>query len=570
MGAKAAKRGRLILGVGAAIAAILGAAVAGVLAFAPDLLALSSVGEKRQVGPPEHRNPVDQDSPSLLLIALDGVDRRLLYEMIERGQLPGFSALIAQAGKQFPHAHLDHTLLSVLPSSTIAAWATVFTGVPPHAHGVAGNEYFVREKRFLAAPAPVSIVDPAPVLKTYTEGYANDLLEVPTIYHQLRSKTSDASSWVSMSQFYAGANELLLADRTVVGDAFKALLSGAVQKDDPGVFKELDEEVIETLIDRLGQAPAPRIITLYLVGTDHYAHVAESGPDSARREYLRDVVDPALNRLREALDGRNALDNRYVLITSDHGHTEVLHDEKHALGTDDDDELPSVLRGAGFRLRPFELEVDASHDFQSVLAYGGALAYVYLADRSTCVEAGTACDFSRPPRFTEDVLVVADAFYEANRTGKLAPGLKGTLDMVLTRHPRPFAQDDEPFEVYVGGGKLQPVSEYLRSHPHPTYVAVESRLADLAAGRFGERAGDILLVAHNGDVDDPAGRYYFAGLYHSWHGSPSKDDSEVPLIISHPTKSGDELKRMTREALGDEPRQMGLAKLIFSMLGVRP
>jgi hypothetical protein len=181
-----------------------------------------------------------------------------------------------------------------------------------------------------------------------------------------------------------------------------------------------------------------------------------------------------------------------------------------------------VLRGAGFRLRPFELEVDASHDFQSVLAYGGALAYVYVADRSTCASAGTPCDFSRPPRFTEDVLVAADAFFEANRTGKFAPGMKGTLDMVLTRQPRPFADDDEPFAVCVGDGKLQPVSEYLRAHPHPTYVAFEPRLRELAAGRFGERAGDVLLIAHNGDVDHPDARYYFAGLYHSWHGSRRK------------------------------------------------
>lgn len=558
---------RLILGAGATLGAVVVIALVGLFAFAPDLLPLWATGEKRYVGPPAP--PASPAEPALLLIALDGVDRRLLYEMLERGELPATAKLIGQEGGRFPRAHFDRTLLSTLPSSTLAAWATVFTGAPPHAHGIAGNEYFIREKRLLAAPAPVSVLDPAPVLKTYTEGYCNELLEVPTVYQKLRDKGLEVSSWVSMSQFYAGATELLLADRTVVADAFKALLDGAGAKDDPGIYEELDEEVIETLVERLKKKRAPRIITLYLTGSDHFAHAAEAGPDVARRRYLHEVVDPGLGRLAAALAASGALANRYVLITSDHGHTEVRHDQEHALSTEDENDPPAVLRGAGFRLRPFELEVDADDDFQSVLAYGGAFAYVYLADRSTCAAEGSVCDFSRPPRFTEDVLAAAEAFFEASRTGKHAPGMKGTLDLVLTRHPRPFAEVDEPFSVYVGAGKLEPLGDYLRANPHPTYVAFERRLRDLAHGRYGERAGDVLLLAHNGDVDHPDRRYYFAGLYHSWHGSPSKSDSEVPLIVAHRSKSARELERTTADALGPEPTQVDLAKLFFSLLGVR-
>lgn len=557
---------RLVLGVVVALGAVVVIAVVALLGFAPDLLPLWSTGEKRDVGPPDR--PAGPGEPALLLIALDGVDRRLLYEMLERGELPRTSKLIGQEGARFPRAHFDRTLLSTLPSSTLAAWASVFTGAPPHAHGVAGNEYFIREKRTLAAPAPVSVLDPAPVLKTYTEDYANRLLEVPTIYQALRSKGRDISSWVSMSQFYAGATDLLLADRTVVANAFKALLDGAGKKDDPGIYAELDEEVIDTLLERLDKERAPRILVLYLTGSDHYAHGAEEGPDAARRRYLREVVDPGLGRLHESLEKKGALADRYVLVTSDHGHTEVRHDEAHALSTEDEDDPPAVLRGAGFRLRPFELDVEQSHDFQAVLAYGGALAYVYLADRSTCAAPKTVCDFSRPPRFAEDVLPAADAFFEASRTGKYAPGMKGTLDLVLTRRPRPFAEVDEPFSVYVGAGKLEPLADHLRENPHPTYVAFERRLRDLARGRFGERAGDVLLIAHNGDVEDPDRRYYFAGLYHSWHGSPSRADSEVPLIVAHPSKTSAELERTTRDALGPAPTQVELAKLFFTLLGV--
>jgi predicted AlkP superfamily pyrophosphatase or phosphodiesterase len=543
---------------------LVGAATAVLLV--PELDELLATGDQKPLPAAAGAKPARNDEPSLLLIALDGIDRALLYAMLRNGELPGLAALLFARDGQWPHAHFDDTLLSTLPSSTLAAWATIFTGEPPARHGVTGNEFFIRETRELAAPAPVSILDPEPVLATYTDGYANKLLRMPTIYEQLRARRPNASIWVSMSQFHAGASRLLLADRTVVADAFQGLLDGVVSDEGAGVYAELDEEVVDTLLETLQEERAPHVITLYLTGADHYAHVHERGPDQARRSYLRTVVDPLLTRVRKALDAQRALDNRYVVVTSDHGHTPVVHDERHALSTEDEDDPPAVLRGAGFRLRPFELEVDEDHDFQAVLAYGGAMAYLYVADRSTCLQPEQRCDWTRPPRYDEDVLAAADAFYVANRNGKHAPGMKGTLDLILTRRPRPFAEDDLPFEVYVGERELEPLSSYLSAHPHPSYVAVEERLRDLAAGRFGERAGDVLLIAQNGDVERAEDRYYFAGLYHSWHGSPSRKDSEVPLIVAHARRSTRELGALARSALGAAPRQQDLAELLLRML----
>lgn len=320
--------------------------------------------------------------------------------------------------------------------------------------------------------------------------------------------------------------------------------------------------------EMLEKESAPHVITVYLTGTDHTAHSAETGPDAVRREYLKDVLDPIFGRLKSALDKQGALRERYVIITSDHGHTGVVHDEKHALSTDIDKDPPAVLTQAGFRVRPFDLEVDAEHPFQSVLAYGGAMAYVYLADRSTCVETKAPCDWTKPPRFEEDVLVAAEAFFQANTTGKYAKKMRGSLDMILTRKPRLHQEEDWPFEVYVGQGRLEPLASYLEQHPHPTYVEFDARLRDLAVGRYGERAGDILLLANNGNVDEPRERYYFAGLYHSWHGSPSRKDSEVPFIVAHPTRSSADLATWTRTALG-KARQQDVTPLLLELLAPR-
>jgi hypothetical protein len=258
------------------------------------------------------------------------------------------------------------------------------------------------------------------------------------------------------------------------------------------------------------------------------------------------------------------------VVTSDHGHTEVQKDDAHALAMKGDDDPPALVKKAGYRLRPFKHEVDEDDDFQAVLAYQGAFAYAYVADRSTCGDAKKKCDWSRPPRFKEDVLPLADAFFQASETGAMVPQLKGTLDLVLTREPRPYAEEDLPFQVYTGGGKLVPVAQFLAEHPHPEYVALERRLEDLGKGPHGERSGDVVLLANNGNRKTPQERFYFAGRYRSWHGSPSAKDSEVPFIVAHPAKTSAELGQLTTRILGKDPYQYKVTDLLLAIRSAPP
>jgi hypothetical protein len=510
------------------------------------------------------------DKPALLILALDGVDRKLLYDMLRGGELPFLSALLGGDHGKFPHAHLDETLLSTLPSSTLAAWTTAMTGVPPAEHGIAGNEFFVRETCTLAAPAPVTFSDSAPTLAIYTDNYLSSFMTAPSVYERMRARDPHALIWVAVHQIFTGADRLLVTKPTILAHAFEQVVLDAGAKlvarnSDPGAYKKLDESVVGAVVEQLEKGPVPDVLTLYLSGTDLYAHVAEEGPDEARRAYLRAVVDPALGRLTERLKERGALDNRYVVLTSDHGHTQVVYDDAHALSTTGDDDPPALVRKAGYRLRPFKLEVAKDHDFNAVFASGGAMAYVYLADRSMCPKEKDVCNWSRPPRYEEDVIPMAEAFYRNNEDGSLVPAMKGTLDLILTRRPKPYLEIDLPFEVYAGNGKTIPVGEYLREHPHPTYVAVEQRLRDLAVGPHGERAGDVLLLAHNGDRATPEERYYFAARYRSWHGSPSRQDSEIPFIVAHPHRESGALRVQVERILGQDPRQQKVTEVLLEL-----
>jgi hypothetical protein len=561
----------------------------GVTAHAADLIA---TGHSRTLTDrPKGSAGSSPDRPGILVLALDGVDRKLIYDMLDAGEMPALATLLGGqddgagaprwkvtkreggSGGTFPHAFFSDRMLSTLPSSTIAAWVTGFTGEPPAVHGVTGNEFFARESRRFIAPAPVTVHDVRPVIECYTDDYLNKVPAASSVYQKMREQDPNVLVWVAMHQYYAGADRLLLTSRTVMADAVKGFLEKELDehvknKTSRKIFEDLDEEVLSVVQGQLDESPLPDVLTVYLSGTDQYAHVADEGPTPARRAYLREVLDPKFRGLFDKLRQRGALTNRYVVITADHGHTQVVKDDLHALGMKGPDDPPEIVRKAGFRLRPFKMEVDEDDDFQAVLAYQGAMAYVYLADRSTCEKKKAKCDWNRPPRFREDVLAMAEAFHRNNEDGSLVPEMKGTLDMVLAREPRPQAEVDRPFQVYVGDGKLQPVEAYLAAHPHPTYVDLAQRLRDLAEGPFGERAGDVLLVAHNGDRDDPAQRYYFSGLYQSWHGSPSRQDSEIPLIVAHPGKRKDEIRTLVDKAIGERPSQQRVTDVLLALRGI--
>lgn len=553
-----------------ALAAVLPALLAAcsLLSQSKEVAELAVEGESRTLR--DHRDPrgaLAERRPDLLVIAIDGIDRDLLYRMLRAGELPNLARLLGgrRAGG-FPHAHLDDRVLTTLPSNTFTAWAALFTGEVPARSGIPSNEFFIRERGQFAAPGPVSTDDATPSMKSYSEDYADDLLTAPTIYQQIRARDPGVRIWVSMSQFHRGADRLLMARRSVLADAFRIFLdntlTGKDDRDRMEVYAALDREVLATLAAAVGDPdqPVPDLLTLYLAGSDLFAHVAEAGPDAARRTYLTEVVDPGLGELHAALARRRALADRYVVVVSDHGHTPVLHDERHALGDRDDGEGPrDVLRAAGFRVRPAGWKVE-ERDFQAVLAYGGAFAFVYLADRSTCPRAGSDCDFRRPPRFEEDVLPAAEAYLRSARGAPPVPALRGALDLVLVRRGSQGA-----FQVYLGGGKLEDVDRYLARAPREAYVEVARRLRELAVGPAGDRAGDILLVTRSGAERDVHHRYYFSHTYRSWHGSPSRQDSEIPFILAHPKKSRRELAALAARKLGDAPGIDQVGRLLVDL-----
>src|SRR5260370_4168617 len=100
----------------------------------------------------------DQPGPYVLIFAFDGAGYDQLMEAINSGKAPAIAGILgkSEGGGLYEHAYSVPNAVSILPSTTIAAWSAIFTGAPTAWNGVSGNEWFVREEMKFHAPVPAS------------------------------------------------------------------------------------------------------------------------------------------------------------------------------------------------------------------------------------------------------------------------------------------------------------------------------------------------------------------------------------------------------------------------------
>ena len=149
------------------------------------------------------------------------------------------------------------------------------------------------------------------MLACYTDDYADKLRLAPSVWERRRDDDPDVLVWVAMQHFHPGADRLLLTDRNVIAKAFEAFVEEQVAEKvadthSRKIYEDLDDEVVDVVTDRLRTGPVPDVLSVYLSGPDSYAHVADEGPDPARRTYLREVIDPLVARLATRLVQRPA------------------------------------------------------------------------------------------------------------------------------------------------------------------------------------------------------------------------------------------------------------------------
>jgi predicted AlkP superfamily pyrophosphatase or phosphodiesterase len=506
--------------------------------------------------------PPKKRGPHVIVFALDGAAPAQLMAAVGSGHAPNLARLLGAAHDGlFEHAYAAPHAYSMLPSSTIADWAAIFTGTPPAHNGIPGDEWFERAHNRFLAPVPVSTVDITDNTKTVEDDLIGHELKVPTLYERLHLR-----SYVSLMSVHRGATYYTTVSPASFGDMILQLLKGTLLTEGPekSLSAAIDRDAAAKAVQTIKEHGVPDLQVIYFPGIDIYTH--ESDPPLEKQlGYLEQVTDPAVGEILDEYRKQH-VENAYVIFISDHSHIPTLRDERHELGTEETNSPFAAVRDAGFRVREPLLKLNlVNSNYQAVLAYQGFMAFVYLADRSTCRHEHQRCDWAKPPRFEEDVIPVLNAFYRSNRSGRPVPKLKGTLDLIFTRQPVGPGQDALPYQIF-DGRNLVSIDDYLIDHPRPDLLELKQRMKWLGSGPYGNRAGDIVLLPR-ACMDVPIqDRYYFAAITHySWHGSGCVQDGHIPFILAQEGGSGARMRSIMRRFGGDSPPESMLTPLVESL-----
>ncbi|HVC44343.1 MAG TPA: alkaline phosphatase family protein, partial [Candidatus Binataceae bacterium] len=523
---------------------------------------MSTGGEQTLKPPVVARVP----GPRMIIFALDGAGYNQFMAAVHSGKAPNIAGVLGAetSGGLFAHAYSAPHALTMLPSSTIADWTAVMTGDPPAWDGVTGDEWFERDKREFFAPVPISIGETGDLDDAIVNDLVGKAIEVPTLYELLGVDTN-----VSLLLVYRGATLYTTVEPSAFTGLMAQLIEGKMvgESAEKSLSASIDLASVRTLISAIEQHGVPDLQVVYFPGVDSFTHTSRN-PLEAQTEFIERVSDAGVGQVLDEYRKKGALDGTYIMFIADHGHTPTIDDHAHALGAEGSGTPFAVVNDVGFRVRKAKLALtDSEQDYQAVLAYQGFMAYIYLADRTTCASRGERCDWSRPPNFEEDVMPVVRAFYKVNRTGRPYPRLKGTIDLIFARMPVAHGAAAVPFEIY-DGRRLVPIRDYLARHPRPDLIELDRRMRWLGAGPYGNRAGDIVLLARTGADVPIERRYYFAVTPHySWHGSAGELDSHIPFILAQEGGKGEKMRAIVRKATGGAIYEKDLTPVVRAVFG---
>ena len=278
-----------------------------------------------------------------VIIDVDGIRRDTFQQAYQDGRLPNFQRVFARA-LWFDNAS------SVLPTVTMAAQASIFTGTQPARHGVPGNQWFDR-----GAGRLVDYMSAGGLICVYgltvlggagcAGGLANGHLLAPTIYEA--AAQASLTSAVYFSQYWKGAARAAPPTMTeMVG-----FLAGS-----PIDWNAFDTEMEGRAITEMKSRGLPSLLALYFAGADGIAHkdgIASQVP------YLAGTIDPLLGHILDAMESLDPSWREHTLfvLVSDHGRTSLVpYSEDPFLKTDLQAALPA---GA-------------------TVAENGGMAYIYL------------------------------------------------------------------------------------------------------------------------------------------------------------------------------------------------
>lgn len=449
------------------------------------------------------------------MVGIDGCNRDILYDLIDRGDAPFFRKLVDD-GARVKNA------VTMYPSTTGSCCATLYTGCWYRNHGVLNNEWM---DRFDNPPSGRSYVAG---LKFALASMDRKLFGFPNILLPPMNKGGSINVDLKRPTIY---EELTKAGKTSYS-LFHYIGKGATKWIRPARVDMVRFGICEQYIKpyqiyermMVGRAlqhcsrQMPDVLSIYFGCNDGHSH-RHGVP--AQREYLRDFVDGEMARLAAGINKLCPGDEIYWAITADHGQSNLTEADRDK-GVWMTDFYP-MLRNCGYeKLGETMGDADIETLDAAISLGNGANLGFYLKNRKSG-------DWKNHPDFDNEIVPLLNAFMKAG--DRLAPytdwKFPGYIDFLLVR--RGF---DEPYSVYWNKppydapGRLISVDEFF-AEPRGEHVKPIERIKGLNS----PKGPDIILGLDYGkkyNINEEN------GFHPGQHGSLLPEDSYVPMIFSGP------------------------------------
>ena len=282
----------------------------------------------------------------VLLVVIDAATPRVVCPAIQTGQLRNLKR-IADAGTLHPGS------VTIFPSITPAATTAIVTGAYPAENGICGASWFVREQNEVAYYGDdfwvIAKRGFGAFLRDFLVRLNGDRLTAPTLFEVVEEAGRRAACvnylvyrghtrhrvnvpWllamlpgVPLTETVCGPSTLCLGDFVATHT-----LRGKV-KDRGGLLHRfgMDDASTGQMLRELAEDNAMGDFTLaYFADNDYRSH--EVGPAGALSAVER--VDAALGDMFDAAGGFDRFsEETTIIVTSDHGHCEVLDDPTRAV-----------------------------------------------------------------------------------------------------------------------------------------------------------------------------------------------------------------------------------------------
>ena len=286
----------------------------------------------------------------VLLVVIDAATPRVVCPAVQTGRLPVMRRL-AEAGA------MHTSSVTMFPSITPAATSTIITGAYPSEHGIAGAAWFDTAKQEVAYYGDDFWI----ILREGFGQFINDFLlrlngdrmRAPTLFEMVERSGRRAASLnylvfkgsyphrVNMPGVIAALPGVPFTEMVegpsllALGDFVGARTIHGHKPDDKGGmlhrFGMDDASTGAMLEDLAGRNQLPDFTVAYFADNDFVSH--EVGPVAALP--VIDRVDAMLGDAFDAAGGMDRfLEHTAVIITSDHGHCEVLNDSRIVIRLD--------------------------------------------------------------------------------------------------------------------------------------------------------------------------------------------------------------------------------------------